>query len=106
MRGRLRCVLWGTWNRPATRARKLRALGLSAERARLSGGNGHGPWWNAGASHMNLMLPAKYFTTKGLGSPMGTHQRLQSLSSTAGGGPARAVVWEGGERKLNPTRFV
>ena len=80
MRRRLRCVLWGQWKRPATRARKLRALGLSAERARLSGGNGHGPWWNAGASHMNLMLPAKYFTTKGLVSLMGTHQRLQSLS--------------------------
>ena len=29
---------------------------------------------------MNLMLPAKYFTTKGLVSLTGTHQRLQSLS--------------------------
>ena len=80
MRRRLRCLLWRQWKRPATRARKLRALGLSAERARLSGGNGHGPWWNAGASHMNLMLPAKYFTAKGLVSLLGAHQRLQSLS--------------------------
>jgi RNA-directed DNA polymerase len=80
MRRRLRCLLWRQWKRPATRARKLRALGLSAERARLSGGNGHGPWWNAGASHMNMMLPAKYFTAKGLLSLMGTHQRLQNLS--------------------------
>jgi RNA-directed DNA polymerase len=80
MRRRLRCLLWRQWKRPATRARKLRALGLSAERARLSAGNGHGPWWNAGASHMNLMLPAKYFTTTGLVSLLGTHQRLQSLS--------------------------
>jgi len=80
MRRRLRCLLWRQWKRPATRARKLRALGLSAERARLSAGNGHGPWWNAGASHMNLMLPAKYFTAKGLVSLLGTHQRLQSLS--------------------------
>ena len=80
MRRRLRCLLWRQWRRPATRARKLRALGLSAERARLSAGNGHGPWWNAGAQHMNLVLPAKYFTAKGLVSLMGTHQRLQSLS--------------------------
>jgi len=80
MRRRLRCLLWRQWKRPATRARKLRALGLSAERARLSGGNGHGPWWNAGASHMNLTLPAKYFTAKGLISLMAAHQRLQSLS--------------------------
>jgi RNA-directed DNA polymerase len=80
MRRRLRCLLWRQWKRPATRARKLRALGLSAERARLSAGNGHGPWWNAGASHLNLVLPAKYFTHKGLVSLLGTHQRLQSLS--------------------------
>jgi RNA-directed DNA polymerase len=80
MRRRLRCVLWRQWKRPATRARKLRALGLDAERARLSAGNGHGPWWNAGAPHMNQALPAQYFTTKGLVSLLGTQQRLQSLS--------------------------
>jgi RNA-directed DNA polymerase len=80
MRRRLRCLLWRQWKRPATRARKLRALGLGAERARLSAGNGHGAWWNAGAPHMNQALPAKYFTHKGLVSLMGTHQRLQSLS--------------------------
>lgn len=80
MRRRLRCLLWRQWKRRATRARKLRALGLNDERARLSAGNGHGPWWNAGASHMNRVLPAEYFATKGLVSLMGTHQRLQSLS--------------------------
>ena len=80
MRRRLRCLLWRQWKRPATRARKLRALGLEAERARRSAGNGHGPWWNAGASHMNLVLPAKYFTSKGLVSLMDSHRRLQSLS--------------------------
>ena len=80
LRRRLRCLLWRQWKRPATRARKLRALGLDAERARLGTGNGHGPWWNSGASHMNHALPAKYSTTKGLVSLLGTHQRLQSLS--------------------------
>lgn len=80
MRRRLRCLLWRQWKRPATRARKLQGLGLSAERARLSGGNGYGPWRNAGASHMNLTLPAKYFTSRGLVSLMDTQKRLQSLS--------------------------
>jgi RNA-directed DNA polymerase len=80
VRRRLRCLLWRQWKRGATKARKMRALGLGAERARLSAGNGQGPWWNAGASHMNQSLPAKYFTHKGLVSLMGTHQRLQSLS--------------------------
>lgn len=80
MRRRLRCLLWRQWKRRATKARKLRALGLDAERARRSASNGQGPWWNAGASHMNQALPAKYFTHKGLVSLMGTHQRLQSLS--------------------------
>ncbi|MEA3174546.1 MAG: RNA-directed polymerase [Gammaproteobacteria bacterium] len=80
VRRRLRCLLWRQWKRGCTRASKLCALGLDAERARLSAGNGHGPWWNAGASHMNHALPANYFTHKGLVSLMGTHQRLQSLS--------------------------
>jgi RNA-directed DNA polymerase len=80
VRRRLRCLLWKQWKRPGTRARKLRALGLDADRARTSAGNGRGSWWNAGASHMNQALPAHYFTIKGLVSLMGTHQRLQSLS--------------------------
>ena len=80
VRRRLRCVHWKQWKRPGTRARKLRALGLDADRARISASNGRGSWWNAGASHMNQALPAKYFTAKGLVSLLGTHQRLQSLS--------------------------
>ena len=79
LRRRLRCVLWRQWKRPRTRARKLRALGLDAERARLSAGNGYGPWWNAGASHMHVALPAVYFTRMGLISLLHTQQRLQSV---------------------------
>jgi hypothetical protein len=67
---RLRCLLWRQWKRPATRARKLRALGMEGDRAFHSASNGQGPWWNAGASHMNHALPAKYFTAKGLVSLM------------------------------------
>jgi RNA-directed DNA polymerase len=80
MQRRLRCLLWRQWKRRATKARKLRALGLDAERARHGASNGQGPWWLAGASHMNHALPANYFTRLGLLSLMVTHQRLQSLS--------------------------
>lgn len=79
VRRRLRCLLWRQWKRPRTRARKLRGLGLPAERARSSAYNGRGPWWNAGASHMNHALPATYFTRLGLVSLLGEQQRLQSL---------------------------
>ena len=32
-------------------------LGLYAERALLSAGNGHSPWWNAGASGWGTARP-------------------------------------------------
>ena len=77
VRRRLRCLLWRQWQRPRTRERKLLALGLDAERAWRSAGNGRGPWWNAGASHMNYALPAAYFTRLGLVSLLREQQRLQ-----------------------------
>jgi len=79
VRRRLRCLLWRQWKRPQTRARKLRALGLDAERARCSASNGRGPWWNAGASHLNHALPAAYFTRLGLVSLLREQQRLQCV---------------------------
>ena len=79
LRRRLRCLLWRQWKRPATRERKLRQLGLDEERAWRSAVNGRGPWWNAGASHMNAALPAAYFTRMGLASLVLTHQRLQCV---------------------------
>lgn len=77
LRHRLRCLLWRHWKRGATRVRKLRALGLSADVARLGRGAGRGPWWNAGAIHMNLALPAAHFTSMGLVSLLGEQRRLQ-----------------------------
>lgn len=79
VRRRLRCLVWRQWKRPQTRQRKLRALGLAAERAWHSAGNGRGPWWNAGASHMNQALPASYFTHLGLVSLLREQQRLQCV---------------------------
>lgn len=79
LRRRLRCLLWRQWKKPRTRARKLRALGLDGERARMSAGNGHGPWWNARASHMHQALPAIYFTRMGLVSLLREQRRLQCV---------------------------
>lgn len=79
LRRRLRCLLWRQWKRPATRNRRLQALGLTAERAWKSASNGRGAWWNSGASHMNAALPASYFTHLGLVSLLATQQRLQCV---------------------------
>jgi len=66
IRRKLRCIMWRQWKRPLTRARKLMQRGLSEERARKSAGNGRGPWWNSGASHMNQAFDTSYFTKLGL----------------------------------------
>lgn len=66
LRRRLRCILWRQWKRGRTRARHLRARGVDAETARRSSLNGRGAWWNAGARHMNLAFPKRYFDRLGL----------------------------------------
>jgi len=66
IRRKLRCLEWRKWKRPRTRMQRLIALGLDRERARSSAFNGRGPWWNAGASHMNAALPTSYFRKLGL----------------------------------------
>ena len=80
VRRRLRCILWRHWKRPRTRERALRALGLSAERAWRSSVNGRGPWWNAGASHMNQAVSISRFASWGLVSVLATVGRLQRVS--------------------------
>ncbi|MED5556985.1 MAG: maturase, partial [Pseudomonadota bacterium] len=42
-----------------------------------SAGNGRGPWWNAGASHMNQALPRKWFYDQGLISILDTVRWLK-----------------------------
>jgi RNA-directed DNA polymerase len=79
VRRRLRCLLWRQWKRPQTRGRKLCALGLGPARAWCSAMNGRGPWWNAGASHLNHALPAASFTRLGLVSLLREQQRLQGV---------------------------
>lgn len=77
IRRRLRCLLWRQWKRPRTRYRRLRELGVAELNTRRGAGNGRGPWWNAGAQHMHLALPAAYFTRWGLLSLLREQQRLQ-----------------------------
>jgi RNA-directed DNA polymerase len=79
LRRRLRGLLGRQWKRASRRARQLRALGLTAERARRSAGNGRGPWWNAGASHLNQALPAAFFARMGLVSLLSEQRRLQCV---------------------------
>ena len=80
MRRKLRCVLWRQWKRPPTRYARLLQRGLTQDRARASTGNGRGPWWNAGASHMNDAFRAAFFANLGLPSLQMEHRRLNRVS--------------------------
>jgi RNA-directed DNA polymerase len=76
VRRRLRCILWRQWKKPWTRAQQLMRGGIEKARALASALNGHGPWWNAGASHMNDAYRKSFFDQLGLISLMETHRRL------------------------------
>ena len=80
LRRKLRRILWKQWKRPYTRAKNLMRRGLSEATAWRSATNGHGPWWNAGAAHMNKAVPKSYFDKLGLVSLMNQHHRLQRTS--------------------------
>ena len=80
IRRRLRCVIWRHWKRSYTRAKHLMKRGLSEAKAWISATNGRGPWWNAGASHMNEAFRAGYFARLGLVSLQQERRRLQSLT--------------------------
>jgi RNA-directed DNA polymerase len=80
VRRKLRATLWRQWKRPYTRFKKLRELGLDPERARRSAFNGRGPWWNAGASHMNHAVPTRWLRSLGLVSFLEEHGRLKCAS--------------------------
>ncbi len=68
------------WKRPLTRQRRLMALGLDPDRAHRSAYNGRGPWWNAGASHMNQAIPLAWLRRRGLMSFLDQYQRLKRTS--------------------------
>ena len=76
IRRKLRCILWRQWKKPRTRAKKMISFGLDQERAYASAFNGRGPWWNAGASHMNACVTVGWLHKQGLVSLPYTHQRF------------------------------
>ena len=73
---RCRWLLWRQWKKPGTRFKRMVALGLDIERAKQSAGNGRGPWWNSGASHMNASIPTAWLAAQGLLSLSVEHRRL------------------------------
>jgi RNA-directed DNA polymerase len=80
IRHKLRSLLWRQWKRAYRRAQNLMRSGIGEARAWRSAINGHGPWWNGGASHMNQAYPKTRFDRMGLVSLLETQQRFQSIS--------------------------
>lgn len=80
IRHKLRALLWRHGKRNHTRAKNLMRHGLNESRAWQSATNGHGPWWNGGASHMNAAYPKSWFDRMGLVSLLETQQRFSSAS--------------------------
>ena len=76
LRRKLRCIAWRQWRRARTCFKALCRAGLDQARAAASAYNGHGPWWNAGASHMNQALPTRTLRSLGLLSLLEEHRRL------------------------------
>jgi len=76
IRRKLRAILWRQWKRWRTRMKELRRRGLAPQRAACGATNGRGPWWNAGASHMNEAVPTCWLRQQGLVSLVQEHRRL------------------------------
>jgi RNA-directed DNA polymerase len=76
LRRKLRVLYWRQWKRWKTRIKALRRRGLEARRAAYSAMNGRGPWWNAGAQHMNQAVPTAELRQLGLVSLLAEHRRL------------------------------
>ena len=92
IRRKLRCILWKQWKRTHTRARNLMNRGLDEVRAWRSAMNGRGPWWNAGAPHMNAAYTKLDFDRMGLVSLLDVMLKTLNLSRTAVYGTVRTVV--------------
>lgn len=76
IRRKLRDIVWRQWKRPRTRMKELAKRGLDKTRAKVSAYNGRGPWWSAGASHMNQAVPTSMLRKCGLMSLIDEHRRL------------------------------
>jgi RNA-directed DNA polymerase len=79
IRRRLRCIIWRQKKHQKARLKMLIANGIDRERAEKSTANGRGPWWNAGAPHMNQAFPKKFFDNLGLISMVDRRKVLETL---------------------------
>lgn len=77
LRRRIRALYWRQWKRPKTRCNELQKRGIEKQRAAKSAFNGRGPWWNAGASHMNHAVPTRSLRALGYISLLEEYQRLK-----------------------------
>ncbi len=77
IRRKLRGLIWRQWKRTVTRAKGMMQRGLRESQAWESATNRRGPWWNAGAAHMNAAFPKSYFDRCGLLSLLEQRRRLQ-----------------------------
>ncbi len=77
IRRKLRCIKWQQWKRPRKRIKELMKLGLAEHRAWKTPNNGHGAWYNAGASHTNEAIPKRLFDSMGLVSLVDELRRFQ-----------------------------
>ena len=91
IRRRLRCIIWRQKKKWRARKKMLMKGGIDEERAKKSVVNGHGPWWNAGSSHMNQAFPKRYFDALGLISLLDEKYKIKYLR-TAVYGTVRTVV--------------
>lgn len=66
IRRKIRCIIWRQKKRPKARYEMLVKAGISKQRAKESVINGRGPWWNAGASHMNQAFTGNILADMGL----------------------------------------
>jgi RNA-directed DNA polymerase len=80
IRRRLRCIIWRQGKRRYARAKDLMKRGLGESRAWESASNGRGPWWNSGASHMNVAFPKQFFDRLGLVSLLDSVLQFQRNS--------------------------
>lgn len=75
IRRHIRKIRWRQMKRNWKRRKALIARGLSEKHAVISAFNQRGPWWNSGASHMNLAYPKSYFEKLELASLQKLHAR-------------------------------
>jgi group II intron reverse transcriptase/maturase len=92
LRRRIRQYIWKQWKRPATRVRKLRALGVYARNSREGGNTRKGYWRAANTPTVKWALNNAYLKEQGLFSLL-EHYTEKCLSKrTAVYGTVRTVV--------------